>query len=78
MIMNKLLHFESSLWWCGALSLHVLSGAHHLVDEEELLGQDGCDVHELALDDVAVPHVGDVGGQRITRHGVDAVWLLVF
>lgn len=45
--------------------LHVLAGTHDLVDEEELLGEDWGDVHELTLDDVVVPDVGGGGWERL-------------
>lgn len=60
------------------MSLHVLSGSHHFIDEEELLGEDWSNVQELTLHDVVIPHVGGVSWQWVAGHGVDTVWFLVF
>jgi hypothetical protein len=49
-----------------AVSTHVLSSAHHLVDEEELLSEHGSDVQELTLHNIVVPHGGDGGGEGLS------------
>ena len=53
-------------WIRSAVFLHIASSAHHFIDEQQLLGEDWCDVEELSLYDVVVPDVCSRCGEGLT------------
>jgi len=60
-----------------ALTLHVLTGTHNLVDEEELLREHWGNIKELSLHDVVVPHGGGRCGKGLTSEHINTKWLFV-
>lgn len=60
-----------------ALTLHVLTGAHNLVDKEELLCEHWSNIKELSLYNVVVPHGGSGGWEGLTSEHINTIWLVV-
>jgi hypothetical protein len=60
------------------LTTHVLTSAHHLVNQQKLLGEYGRNIQELSLHDVTIPNSGDSCGKGLTSVNINTEGLLIF